>query len=315
MARLLARYADASFWMARYMERAENMARVIDVNATVARYDTGASTWAPIVELYANQEAFAAKYADTDQANVVRFSVLDLDSPQSIRATVRAARENARTLRPLISTEMWLHLNTFHEWLGNLRPNRITAPHLASLCAAVKQRCQAHTGIAEGTFFRDEGWSFYQLGMMIERADQTTRLIDIKYHTLLPTPEDVGSAQDISQWNALLRSAAGYHAYRRIHPRGLKPVDVAGFLLLNPKFPRSLARCVDDANGLLTSLKSNYGLIGGNSALERLDELRALLHEANIKDVITHGLHEFIDWVQRRLNRLTEEIAADFFGR
>ncbi len=314
MARLLARYADASFWMARYMERAENLARVIDVNATFARYDTGASTWTPIIELYANQEAFAAKYAEADQASVVRFSLLDLDSLQSIRAMVRAARENARTLRPLISTEMWMHLNTFHDWMGNLRPNRIAEPHLPRLCAAIKERCQAHAGIVEGTFFRDEGWSFYQLGMMIERADQTTRLVDIKYHTLLPNPEDVGSAHDVSQWNSLLRSAAGYHAFRRIHPRGLQPADVAGFLLLNPSFPRSLSRCVDDVNELLTSLKSKYGLTGGNSALERLDELQAVLLEANIKEVIGHGLHEFIDWVQRQLNTVTDQIVADFFG-
>ncbi len=132
---------------------------------------------------------------------------------------------------------MWVQLNVFYNRLAGLRAMPISSPgNLAALFASIKEACQTHTGITEGTFFRDQGWYFYQIGRYIERADQTTRLLDIKYHLLLPSIADVGSPVDVGQWNALLRSAAGYHAYRRLHAASMTPARVAGFLLLNTGF-------------------------------------------------------------------------------
>ncbi len=314
MSVLLARYADAAFWMARYMERAENLARILDVTETFTSDQPGDPNWRSIIQINADEERFFARHDKADGANVLNYYALDRDNPTSIASTVAAARENARTLRPLISTEMWSQLNVFHGWLSGLSPKDVQRTRLSRFCGHVKEGCQTHAGIIEGTFYRDQGWYFYHLGKTLERADQTTRLVDIKYHTLLPTPEHVGTAVDEAGWNAVLRSAAGYHAYRRVHPRGMQPAKVAGFLLFDEEFPRSPVLCMIQMNRLLTRLKSRYALRGGNQALERLDEIEALMGEQGIGDVIGTGLHEFLDFLQRQFMRLSDELAADFFG-
>ncbi|HET6182221.1 MAG TPA: alpha-E domain-containing protein [Acetobacteraceae bacterium] len=311
---LLARYADAIFWLGRYIERAENLARILDVNETFSRDAAGGQNWLSIIQLLADTERFFAKHAAARSDTVLSYYVLDFSNPASVASCVRQARENARTLRPLISTEMWMHLNIFHNWVSTLGPADIGPGRVNALCGRIKEACQAHTGIAEGTFFRDQAWYFYQIGRYLERADQTTRLLDMKYHLLLPSPEAVGSPIDVSQWYALLRSAAGYHAFRRLHPRGMTPAQVAGFLLLNRRFPRSVYLCVREAEMLLSEAKSRYGLRGGAQAAELLDGLRAELSSLGISEILAGGLHEFLDFVQLRLNRVSEDLAVAFFG-
>ncbi len=280
---LLARHADSLFWMARYVERAENLSRILDVNATFAGDDRGSREWLPIVQLNFDGERFRARHAAATRNSVLRFYVTDPDNPTSIVSNVRSAYENARTLRPFISSEMWVQLNVFQGRLRALGEAQLAPGRLPRLFELVKEGCQTHTGIIEGTFFRDQGWFFYQIGRYLERADQTTRLLDIKYHHLLPSPAAVGSPVDASQWNALLRSASGYYAYRRIHSSVFTPERVAGFLLLNQSFPRSLALCVREIALLLHELKSRYSLRRGNSAAEELDALQALLTTLTIQ--------------------------------
>jgi len=315
MDHLLSRYAEAIFWMARYVERAENLARVLDVHETYSRDSRGGQNWAAIVQLYADEEDFYKRHETATAVTVLHYYLLDPDHLGSIFATVRAARENARTLRPLISTEMWMQLNVFSNWMRGLRQEDVAEGRLARFCGQVKEACQTHTGITEGTFYRDEGWYFYQMGRMLERADQTTRLLDVKYHLLLPRVEDVGSYLDASQWNALLRSAAGYHAFRRVYPSGLSAAHVGEFLLFNPAFPRSVACCVRELETLQNTLRSRYRLRGGAEALERLDELRASLDEQGIDEVLERGLHEYLDWIQLRLIDIGRSIGRDFFGQ
>ncbi|WP_119678608.1 alpha-E domain-containing protein [Indioceanicola profundi] len=314
MAVLLARYAECIFWLARYMERAENLARILDVHETFSRDSHGSKNWLPIVELNADRERFFQCYTNASAENVVKFYVLDAENPTSIIAAIRAARENARQLRPLISTEMWTQINVFYGRLQTLTVTDIARHNLPKLCNGIKEACQAHMGITEGTFFRDQGWHFYVMGKYLERADQTTRLLDIKYHTLLPSTADIGSPFDISQWNSLLRSAAGYHAFRRVYPRGMTASGVAGFLLFNDAFPRSVAVCIREVEQVLGRLTSKYRLRRGNLALERLDEIQAALQTHAIDDVIDRGLHEYLDWLQLRLGSVSEEISRAFFG-
>lgn len=296
------------------MERAENLARILDVHETFSRDSQGGKNWRSIVQINTDERRFEQNYAEATAENVVWFYVLDTKNPTSIISAIRAARENARVLRPLISTEMWSQINVFHNRLATLRPADLALHNLTRLCTQVKEACQAHTGIVEGTFYRDQGWYFYQLGKNIERADQTTRMLDIKYHSLLPSPEHVGSPLDLSQWNAMLRSAAGYHAFRRVYPRGMTPTAVAGFILYNESFPRSVQTCVRQIDGLLVRLKSRYVIRGGNLAMERVDEIQAALQSQTIEEVIGNGLHEFLDWLQLRFTDVTREIGADFFG-
>lgn len=311
---LLARYADSIFWLARYVERAENLARILDVNETFSRDSHGAQNWRSIVQLNSDEERFLATGRQLSAHSVLDFYVIDADNPTSIVSAIRGARENARTLRPLISTEMWVQLNIFYNRLATLTAADLAPARLSALFATIKEACQTHTGITEGTFFRDQGWYFYQLGRYLERADQTTRLLDIKYHLLLPGIADVGSPTDVSQWNALLRSAAGYHAYRRLHAAATTPARVAGFLLFNQAFPRSVHHCVREAGRLLGEVKSRYSLRGGNDAAEELDRLRAVLGTLSISEILSQGLHEFLDLVQRQLIAVGHDLSTAFFG-
>jgi uncharacterized alpha-E superfamily protein len=311
---LLARYADCIFWLARYVERAENLARILDVNETFSRDSRGGQNWRSIVQLNSDEKRFFATYDTASVHSVANFYVIDSENPTSILSAIRYARENARTLRPLISTEMWVQLNMFYNRLVGLRAADLAPGKLAALFAAIKEACQTHTGITEGTFFRDQGWYFYQIGRYIERADQTTRLLDIKYHLLLPSPSDVGSPVDVSQWNALLRSAAGYHAFRRLHAASATPARVAGFLLLNPAFPRSVHHCVREVGQLLGEVKSRYALRRGNDVAEELDRLQAVLATLDVSTILSRGLHEFLDTIQRQLIAVTRELSTAFFG-
>lgn len=300
--------------MARYVERAENLARILDVQETFSRDSRGGQNWRSVLQLYDDEERFLKDHDSVEAEDVIRFYILEPENPASILACVKAARENARTLRALISTEMWVQLNMFHAKLRALTPQDIAEPRLGRLCTVIKEACQTHTGITEGTFYRDEGWHFYQLGRLIERADQTTRLLDVKYHLLLPSPSQVGSPFDVSQWNAVLRSASGFHAFRRLYPSGMSPATVTGFLLFDRGFPRSVMACVSAIEETLTRLRARYGLRSGVASQERLDLLRQTLEEETSDSIIGRGLHEFLDGIQLALIQVSSQLGQDFFG-
>jgi uncharacterized alpha-E superfamily protein len=310
---LLARYAESLFWMARYLERVENLARLVDVTQSFDSAGQEAVSWYALVRINADEASFAERglYADAD--TVKRFYLLDATNPTSVPASIEAARTNARTLRPLISTEMWMQLNVFHRELMAIHEDELRGDRLSRLCRSIKEGVQAHTGITEGTFFRDEGWHFYQLGRLIERADQTTRLIDIKYHLLLPSVVEERRVVELTQWSVVVRAAAGYHAFRRVAPVGFTPSDVVEFLLSDTSFPRSVALCVVQMEWHLTQLRSRYGLRGTVPALERVEEVRAALVGRSVDRLISEGLHDFLDALQRDLIMLAGEIGTGFF--
>jgi uncharacterized alpha-E superfamily protein len=314
LSNLLARYAECLFWLARYVERAENLARILDVNQSFSRDGTGAHDWRPILQLYNDEAAYLEQRKEVTPEGVIAFYVIDQANPGSIFSSIRMARENARALRPLISTEMWSQLNVFHNQLQRTTIESMTEPNLNRICSFVKESCQAHTGVTEGTFFRDEGWQFYRLGKNIERADQTTRLLDVKYRSLLPLGVDPGSAADIGQWYALIRSASGYHAFRRIHPTGLSPKKVAKFLLLNRSFPRSISACADEIMNALAVLGSEHELAAAGPILAQLAQLRHRLETQRVERILESGLHNFADGIQLDLINLTSELGRAFFG-
>jgi uncharacterized alpha-E superfamily protein len=307
---LLARYAECLFWMARFVERAENLARIIEVHETYAR---AARDWYTIVQLNADVEAFAKTRQPATARKIIAFYLADRENPSSIFSTIKNARENGRTLRPLISTEMWVQLNVFYNRLAAIDDRELTPGALSPLLNDIKQQCQTFTGITEGTFYRDQAWHFYRLGRYIERADQTTRLLDSKYYVLM-RDTDVANMVNTGQWLALLRAASGYHAFRLLHQSDLTPWRIASFLLFNPSFPRSVFLCVREVDAAVTGLKSRYNLRGGNDVAEGLDQLRAILGTRSIEEVLAGGLHEFIDFIQRYLIAITDRLGAAFFG-
>jgi uncharacterized alpha-E superfamily protein len=310
---LLARYAESLFWMARYLERVENLARLVDVTQTFESPGHEAESWLAMIRINADEEQFAKAGLPPTADNVKRFYLLDRSNPTGIPNSLEAARTNARTLRPLISTEMWMQMNVFHRDMLSIQEDELQGDRLSRLCSRIKEGIQAHTGITEGTFFRDQGWDFYQLGRLIERADQTTRLLDIRYHLLVPGGTEEALLAELTQWGGVLRAAAGYHAFRRVAPPGFTPADVVAFLLRDSSFPRSVALCVEQMEDHLGQLRSRYGLRGTVAALERVEELRAGLLGRPIEKIIADGLHNFLDGVQRDLIMLGAEIGTAFF--
>lgn len=298
--------------MARYVERAENLARILEVNETFARDVRGANDWLPILKLHRDERPFFERYKEASSENVVRFYMIDPENPNSILCSIRAARENARSIRHLISLETWVQLNVFYNWIASLTPRSLRLSELSRLCGRIKESCQLHSGIVTGTLYRDQVWSFYRLGVFTELADQITRLIDIKYHALLPSWRDVGSPIDIAQWNALLRSASAYHGYRRVYPAEMTPTTVAGFILLSPRFPRSLPHCVNNIEVTLDGLLADADLEEVSFPRDSLEALKALTSRT-AEAVIESGLHEYLDEVQVALLDLGAQMAATFF--
>jgi len=310
---LLARYAEGLFWMARYLERVENLARLVDVTQTFESPGREDESWLAMIRINADEEGFTKSGLTLTAENVKRFYLLDRDNPTSIPASLELARTNARTLRPLISTEMWMQMNVFHRDMLSLTDADLHGDKLSRLCGRIKEGVQAHTGITEGTFFRDQGWDFYQLGRLIERADQTTRLLDIRYHLLVPGGSEEQKQAELTQWGGVLRAAAGYHAFRRVAPVGFTPADVVSFLLHDGSFPRSVSVCIASMEWHLSNLRSRYSLRGTVAALERVEELRAGLLGRPVEKILADGLHIFLDGVQRDLILLAAEIGTAFF--
>ncbi len=312
MRSLLARFAENSFWMARYMERAENLARILDINETFARDAHGENDWLPILRLHCDEERFLERYRRVEAGNVARFYIVDDENPNSIRSSVHAARENARSIRHLISLETWTQLNVFYNWVRSLNVRSLRLSELSRICARIKEGCQLHYGITNNTLYRDQIWLFYRLGAYLELCDQTTRIVDIKYHALLPSAYDVGTPIDVAQWNAMLRYVAAYHGYRRVYPHEMSPKTVAGFILFDPRFPKSIRSCVSEVSELIDLLLAQDELDHVEYPRAALESLE-LLASQTPEQAIAAGLHEFLDEVQIRLSDVGTDIADTFF--
>jgi uncharacterized alpha-E superfamily protein len=310
---LIARHAGSALWLARYMERIENLARLLDVTKTYAGDGEVDRNWLSLLRINGDDDEFFAKHGDADAVSVARFYLLDAANPSSVQTAIACARENARTLRALISTEMWLQINVFHARIRALGEGDIAPENLSAVCAMLKEGVQAHGGITEGTFYRDQCWHFYMLGRHLERTDQITRLIDTKFNALLPAAA-TDATIDAGECNALLRAAAGYHAYRREHPHGYLPREVAGFLLLNGAFPRSAGLNVAQLDWHLNQLRVRYHLRNCVSALERLDDLQSMLGNQTIDSILAYGLSPFLDAVQREVAALHADIMTHLCG-
>lgn len=300
--------------MARQIERVNNIARILDVHQSFSRNAVGEQNWESVLRLYDDHERFIAEGRTTGAEAVLHFYLLDQTNPTSIPANIYSARENARILRHRISTELWFQINSFYNEIRSLTPVDVREERISELCDRIRTACQTHSGIAAETLYKDEAWYFSRIGMNLERADQISRLLDSKYHLPLPEGYKVGTPIDLSQWNMLLRSAAGYHAFRRIHSTGMTPQKIAGFLLFDMRFPRSVAGSIAEAGRLLEGLRTEFGLHGGGPALDSLQDFHQTLHEDRIDAVISSGLHEYLDFVQRTVISVTGLLHQDFFA-
>lgn len=313
MSSLLSRYAESVFWMARYFERAESLARILDTQTSFQRGRED-NSWAWIVALYSDEAAFAKAFPEPSAENVIRFYMVYADNPGSIQSSIRTARENARALRPMLSTDMWYQLNDFCNRLFAFGPSDFSEVRLSRTCDAIKRGCYAQLGAAESTLYRDETWPFFRLGLFLERIDQTTRLLDVRF-----AQQQTGVAQDEGRfdftfWTILLRAASAYHAYRRIFPRHIEPREVARFLVFDSRVPRSIAYCLGEIQTMIELLRRNFGLRHASAIAELVEEMMAGLGTASNDEHLLERLHSFNDWVQLSLIYLTDELGRAFFG-
>jgi uncharacterized alpha-E superfamily protein len=311
---MLSRVADAIYWMNRYVERAENVARFVDVNLNLALdYPEAAAQWAPLVQTTGDTELFQKKYGDPTRASVLSFLTLDRDSPNSILSCLARARENARSVREIISTEMWEHIN--HAYLMVMDAARaktpLEAPH--DFFAAVKQASQLFVGITYLTMSHTEGWHFGRLGRLLERADKTSRILDVKYFLLLPRPVDIGTTVDELQWAAVLRSASAFEMYRKRFG-GITPSKVVEFLMLSRRFPRSVRYCLNKGERSLHAITGTPLGTWTNPVERELGRVVAELAYADTGEMLAKGLHERIDDLQIRMNVVGDAVHSTFFA-
>ena len=311
---MLSRVADSIYWMSRYVERAENLARFVDVthNMTLDMPPGSTEQWGALVDASGDHEYFEEHYGTPSRDNVVRFLTFDPDYTGSILSCVTAARENARSVREIISSEMWEHLNQFYISVRDAaNRDRLESPN--EFFQFVKDSSHLFVGITVTSFSQGEGWHFARLGRVLERADKTSRILDVKYFTLLPSAQDVGTPIDDLQWSAVLRSVSGFEMYRKKH-HGITPKRVVGFLVLDRVFPRAVMHCVDVADRSLHIISGSPPGTFWNIADKRLGQLRSELAYATVDEIIDAGLHEFLDALQTKLNAVGEGVNQTFIG-
>lgn len=310
---MLSRVADSIYWMNRYVERAENVARFVDVNLNLL-LDAPVGMeqqWEPIVTTTGDQALFRERYGDATADNILKFLTFDRDYPNSIISCLRSARENARSVREVISSEMWEQVNDFY-LMVNEAANGGRLSELHHFFPEVKMASHLFAGVMDATMTHNEGWHFGQLGRLLERADKTARILDVKYYILLPSVTDVGSPLDDLQWIALLKSASAYEMYRKRQYR-ITPQGVTEFLILNREFPRSILFCLLQAERSLHEISGTPAGTWRTDSDRALGRLRSELDYLTIEDVTQQGLHEFLDSLQIHLNHVGDKIFADFF--
>lgn len=308
---LLSRVADSLYWMARYMERAENVARLLEVNLHLQLdLPLEGNQWQPLIDTCGEAVVFRKRYGEATQETVVAFLAQDREYYDSILNCLFAARENARAVRETISSEMWEQVNSIYlrVQIEFAKPPEELSPELFRDLRLAGHMFQ---GITDATMSHNEAWHFVRLGRQMERADKTSRLLDVKYFMLLPSATRVGTPYDDLLWSAVLRSVSGFEMYRQTRGK-ISPREVVNFLVLDPDFPRSIrhsiARAVDSLEVVTAGTTPRC-----ESAI-LLGELRRELEEMDVDKMIQSGLHEFLDNLQLRLNAVGAGLQRDFFA-
>ncbi|MFW6116681.1 MAG: alpha-E domain-containing protein [bacterium] len=311
---MLSRVAASIYWMSRYVERAENIARFIDVNLHLM-LDLPVDTrqqWEPLVTVTGDHELFAGRYGERSRDNVIEFLTFDEEYQNSIVSCLAKARDNARSVREAFSSEMWECINEFYLFVTSAAARSQARNDPYAFFNQVKVSSQRFIGIGDGTMSRGEGWHFLRLGGFIERAEKTSRMVDVKFFILLPKVDYVGTPYDNIQWAAVLKSASALEMYRkRYHRISLK--QVVDFLLLNREFPRAVRYCLVEAEELLHAVSGSPPGTFSNEAERRLGRLRAELDYSDVDEILESGLHAYLDSLQTKLNAVDDAVFRTFF--
>ena len=312
---LLSRVADSVYWMARYIERAENVARFIGVNLNL-QIDlplAPSQQWQPLIETSGDAETFKERFGLATQARVIEWLAYDSQNLSSIVSCLRFARENARSVRETISSEMWTQVNSMYLQIQTQRslpePER-----MLDAFREIRMGCHLFEGVTDATMSHNEAWHFMRLGRMLERADKTSRILDVKYFMLLPSIRDVGTPYDDIHWSAVLKSVSGFEMYRKKYGR-ITPSDVVDFLVMDNEFPRAVRFCIKSASESLQSITGTpIGAFRYRSE-QLMGQLRAELDFTSVETVLRSGLHEYLDRLQLKMNGIDEGLRDDFAVR
>jgi uncharacterized alpha-E superfamily protein len=312
---MLSRVADSVYWMSRYVERAENVARFVDVNFQLM-LDAPAGNdqqWEPLVATTGDHAQFTKRHGAATEENATKFLTFESENPNSILSCLRAARENARSVREIISSEMWLQLNRFYLIVKSAAESPRGLDNPQDFFDAVKQASHLFTGITDATMTQGEAWHFSRLGRMLERADKTSRILDVKYFLLLRSADDVGSPFDAIQWAALLRSASAFEMYRKRHGR-ISPKGVADFLMLDREFPRAIQYCLVAARDSLHAISGTPLGTFRHPPEKLLGQLCSDLSFTTVDEIVKQGLHEYVDDLQTKMNQVSSGVFETFFA-
>lgn len=293
---MLGRAASSLYWMCRYMERAENIARLLDVGTRMSLtpgLDTGhRDQWESTLQAAGVSTAFHAKKQQATLAAVRDFMVFDEVNPSSVLSCIMAARSNARSVRTSITTEMWESINETYLEFSQIRPASISANDLPALLDRIKRDTAHFRGAMLNTILRDDGYAFCQLGVFTERADNTARILDVKYYVLLPSSDLVGSEVDLQQWSMILRAASAHRSYRHVYRDRYKAANIADFLILRREMPRSLAHCYQWINTSLDQLETMYA--NRYPCHDQAQSIQSSLAAGGMDAIFRKGLHEFL---------------------
>jgi uncharacterized alpha-E superfamily protein len=315
---MLSRVADSCYWLSRYIERAETNARLLMVNMGLmldledADADSTRENWQPVIATLEDQELFNTLYEQVDGESVMEFVTFEKKNPHSIVSSISAARENARTVREQVSSEMWEHLNKLYLYLRSekARADYRNTPH--DFYRKIIDGSQLFQGITDATMTHGEGWDFMQVGKFLERADSTSRVLDMKYHILLPQGERVGGSVDLTQWMAVLKSCSALEAYLKIRIGHVAAWEVAEFLILHPTFPRSIRFSIDHMDRAIHRI-SGSGISASQNEAERLSGmLRSSIDYATIESIFEVGLHQYLDKTQGRLIAISDKLVKTY---
>ena len=309
---LLGRTANGIYWMTRYIERAENMARLVDAGLRMAlmRTQGAAEEWNSVLLSAGAGTAFLARHDDHTAADVADFLLRDPSNPSSALAAITTARSNARMVRTALSRETWESVNEAWMSLKRMLARPIDESDLPAVLDAIKRETAQIRGAFYGTMLRNEVFDFAQLGTYVERADNTARILDVKYYILLPSVSWVGSCLDTYQWESILRSVSAHRSYRWVHDGDYRPADIAHYLIVDARMPRSLAFCYRFILEHLGFLAARHDT--RHDCHATAERILSMLKVGSIDEIFDTGLHEFLGRFIAENTRLGDEIAQDY---
>jgi len=309
---LLGRTANGLYWMARYIERAENMARLVDAGLRMAltRNEGDVEEWTSVIVSSGVEAGYRQKHDEFNAANVCDYLLRDPENGSSVLSAIETARTNARMVRTALTRETWESINDAWMSFRRMLATPIDEREVPKVLDAIKRETAQIRGAFQGTMLRNEIYDFCQLGLHVERADNTARILDVKYYVLLPSISWVGSSMDNYQWESILRSVSAHRSYRWVYDAAYKPTNIAEFLILSRRMPRSLAFCYRMIDDSLEGLAHDYG--NRHASHEMCENTLSRLKRMTIKDVLDEGLHEFLTDFLVRTNNLGDQVARDY---